>query len=60
MTRGRRSHWALERDPYATARRPAQWLTETAGLDADEVDEVEATGWPNETIMFDARWREHG
>ena len=50
----------LQRDPSATARRLEEWLTDVAGLEEVQVDDITipgATGWSNETILFDARWR---
>jgi aminoglycoside phosphotransferase (APT) family kinase protein len=52
-----------ERDPSATARRLEQWLTEVAGLEDVDVGDISipgTTGWSNETILFDAQWREGG
>jgi len=51
----------LERDPDATARQLEAWLTEVAGLAEVAVDQVTlptATGWSNETVLFDARWHD--
>jgi aminoglycoside phosphotransferase (APT) family kinase protein len=53
----------LERDPEATAARLTEWLTTVAGLEDVEVDDVTipaSTGWSNETVLFDARWRPGG
>lgn len=51
----------LERDPVATARRLEEWLTEVGGFADVHVDDVSipgSTGWSNETVLFDARWRD--
>jgi aminoglycoside phosphotransferase (APT) family kinase protein len=50
---------AAERDPAATADRLRRWLIEVRGLPDARVDNVTipaATGFSNETIMFDAQW----
>jgi aminoglycoside phosphotransferase (APT) family kinase protein len=52
---------ALVRDPETTARQLTRWLTEVAGLADVAVGAIEipaATGFSNETILFDARWRD--
>ena len=54
---------ALERDPAATATTLQRWLTDVAGLEHARVDNVAipgGTGWSNETIFFDVRWRRDG
>jgi aminoglycoside phosphotransferase (APT) family kinase protein len=51
---------ALARDPQATAESLQRWLTSVAGLDDVAVTDLSipgATGWSNETILFDATWR---
>jgi len=53
----------LQRDPAATARRLEEWLSAGAGLERVQVDDITipgTTGWSNETILFDARWRDGG
>jgi aminoglycoside phosphotransferase (APT) family kinase protein len=50
---------ALARDPDETARQLTAWLTGVAGLDDVCVGAIEipaATGFSNETVMFDATW----
>jgi aminoglycoside phosphotransferase (APT) family kinase protein len=52
---------ALVRDPETTARQLTEWLTRVAGLRDVIVGEIEipaATGFSNETILFDAEWRD--
>jgi aminoglycoside phosphotransferase (APT) family kinase protein len=49
----------LERDPEATAATLTRWLGQVAGLAEPSVADVSipgATGWSNETILFDATW----
>ena len=51
----------VARDPIATASTLERWLSQVAGLDDVRVTNVAipgATGWSNETILFDASWRE--
>ncbi len=52
---------ALQRDPDATAATLARWLRDVAGVAEPSVAGVSipgATGWSNETILFDATWRD--
>ena len=49
----------LERDPSATAATLSRWLGQVAGLRDVTVTNLAipgATGWSNETILFDATW----
>lgn len=49
----------LERDAVATAATLGRWLREVAGVGDVAVTDVTipgATGWSNETILFDATW----
>jgi aminoglycoside phosphotransferase (APT) family kinase protein len=49
----------LVRDPATTAASLERWLGAVAGLDDVHVSDVAipgATGWSNETILFDATW----
>jgi len=51
---------AIARDPVTTAATLERWLHQVAGLDEVSVTNVAipgATGWSNETILFDATWR---
>src|SRR5439155_22952756 len=51
----------LERDPEATAATLTRWLRDVAGVGepvAGNVSIPGATGWSNETILFDATWSE--
>ena len=53
----------LARDPDETAAVLARWLRERPGVEGPAVSGVSipgATGWSNETIMFDATWRTGG
>ena len=53
----------LERDPEATADVLVRWLGAVAGVDQPVVTDVAipgATGWSNETILFDATWGSGG
>ena len=50
---------AITRDPEITATQLATWLTDVAGLADVGVEHIEipsATGWSNETILFDGTW----
>ncbi len=50
---------AVARDPEITAAQLTSWLSEVAGLAGVAVDHLEipsATGWSNETVMFDGTW----
>ncbi len=52
---------AITRDPEITAAQLATWLTDVAGLAGVSVGALEipaATGFSNETILFDAAWSE--
>ena len=52
---------AIARDPEVTATQLTTWLSEVAGLADVRVDGLEipsATGWSNETILFDGTWSE--
>jgi len=52
---------ALARDPGETARQLTKWLTEVAGRGDVTVGAIEipaATGFSNETVLFDAEWRD--
>jgi aminoglycoside phosphotransferase (APT) family kinase protein len=54
---------AIVRDPEITATQLSKWLTDVAGLADVSVDHIEipsATGWSNETILFDGTWSEGG
>lgn len=54
---------ALERDAAETALTLSSWLATVPGITDVTVDGVtipSATGWSNETIMFDARWTRDG
>jgi aminoglycoside phosphotransferase (APT) family kinase protein len=54
---------ALERDPATTAATLARWLTTVGGRVDVAVSEVAipgSTGWSNETVLFEARWRGSG
>jgi aminoglycoside phosphotransferase (APT) family kinase protein len=49
----------LERDPEATAATLTRWLGQVAGVADPSVADVSipgATGWSNETILFQATW----
>jgi len=49
----------LQRDPAATAATLARWLGDVAGAPDPVVTDVTipgATGWSNETVLFDATW----
>jgi hypothetical protein len=51
----------LTRDPASTAATLARWLRAVAGTADPAVTDVSipgATGWSNETILFDAAWGE--
>lgn len=50
----------LERDPDETAATLTRWLEGRTGVEDPSVSSVSipgATGWSNETILFDAAWR---
>jgi len=50
----------LQRDPDDTAATLTRWLEGRTGVEDPSVSSVSipgATGWSNETIMFDAAWR---
>jgi aminoglycoside phosphotransferase (APT) family kinase protein len=52
-----------QRDPAETRRRLAGWLAGRPGITEATVGELEApaaTGFSNETVLFDATWREGG
>jgi len=54
---------ALQRDGDETAKTLARWFSSVGGLDKVEIDGVvipAATGWSNETILFDGRWVREG
>ncbi len=51
------------RDPATTAATLERWLSQVAGLEDVRVSNLAipgSTGWSNETILFDATWRESG
>ncbi len=51
------------RDPAATTATLERWLSQVAGLEDVAVSNLAipgSTGWSNETILFDASWREAG
>jgi aminoglycoside phosphotransferase (APT) family kinase protein len=53
----------LERDPDATAATLTRWLAEVAGVERPVVTDVAiptATGWSNETVLFEASWGDDG
>lgn len=52
---------AIVRDPEITTTQLTTWLSDVAGLADVRVDGLEipsATGWSNETILFDGTWSE--
>ena len=54
---------AVTRDPEITATQLDRWFREVAGITGATVDNLEipsATGWSNETILFDGSWPEAG
>jgi hypothetical protein len=53
----------LERDPLETARTLESWMAGRADVEVPRVDQVSipsSTGWSNETVFFEAAWREDG
>jgi aminoglycoside phosphotransferase (APT) family kinase protein len=54
---------AVSRDPEITAQQLTTWLRDVAGLadaTAEHLEIPSATGWSNETILFDGTWTEPG